>query len=64
MIHVLLVIFVFIYLYWCPTWFPYYIMFVSFSSNTTGVNSGTGTVCTSEAHEFILWSWWGSWCSI
>ena len=42
----------------------YYIMFVPFSSNTTGAKSGTISACTSEAPDFILWSWWGSCCSI
>ena len=30
-------LFVFIYVYWCPTRFQYQMMFVSFYSNTTGV---------------------------
>ena len=25
-----------IYIHWCPTWFPYQMIFVSFNSNTTG----------------------------
>ena len=29
---------------WCPTRFPYQMMFMSFFSNTAGVICGTGTV--------------------
>jgi len=36
-------LFVFIYIYWCPTSFPYQMMFVSYNSNTTGVTGGAGT---------------------
>jgi hypothetical protein len=32
-------LFVFIYVYWCPTWFPYHMMLVSLHSNTTSVTS-------------------------
>ena len=46
-------LFVFIDVYWCPTRFPYQIMFVSFNSNTTGVTSGAGTANPSGAPEFI-----------
>jgi len=42
-VNVLLVFFVFIYLYWCPTRFSYLMMFLSFSSTTTGITSGAGT---------------------
>ena len=42
---------VFIYAYWCPTQFPYQIMFVSFSNTTTGVTCGAGTANPSGAHE-------------
>ena len=45
-------LFVFIYLYWRPIRFPYQMMFVSFSSNTTGVTSGARTSSPSGAHEF------------
>ena len=45
-------IYVFIYVYWCPTWFPYQMMFVSFSSNTTGVACGAGTTHPSGAPDF------------
>ena len=40
-VHVLPGIFVFIYVYRHPTRFLYHTMFVSFSSNRTGVTSGT-----------------------
>jgi hypothetical protein len=46
-------LFVIIYAYWCPTRFPYQMMFVSFNSNTTGFRCGAGTAKTSGAHEFI-----------
>ena len=36
-------LFVFIYVYWCPTRFSSQMMFLSFISNTTGVTSGAGT---------------------
>jgi len=43
-----LLYFEFIYLYWCPTRFPFQKMFVSFNS----VTCGTGTVNPSEAPGF------------
>ena len=43
--------FVFIYAYLCPTRLPYQMMFVSFNSNTTGVNGVTGTAYPSRLHE-------------
>ena len=43
--------FVFIYVYLCPTRLPYQMMFVSFNSNTTGVNGVTGTAYPSRLHE-------------
>jgi hypothetical protein len=45
-------LFVFIYGYWCPTRFPYQMMFVSFNSNTTGVTRGAGSVRHSGVPEF------------
>jgi hypothetical protein len=42
-VHALFVLFVFMYLYKCPTRFPYQMRCVSFYSNTTGGISGTGT---------------------
>lgn len=53
-VHVLSMLIVFIYEWWCPTRFPYQIMFLSFSSNTTNVTSGTGTANPSGAQEFTL----------
>ena len=46
-------LFVFIYIYWCPTWFPYYTMFVSFYSI-----SETGSANPSRAHVLIPVLWW------
>ena len=46
--------FVCIYVYWYPTRFPYQMMFVSFSSNKTGVTSGAVTTYFSELPEFTL----------
>jgi hypothetical protein len=51
-VHVLIMSIVFIYVCWCPTRFPYHILFVSFNSNTTGATCGTGTVNPCEEHEF------------
>ena len=50
-IRVIFMLFVFIYTYWCPTRFPYQMMFVSFNSSTMGVISGAGI-----ANPF--WSTW------
>ena len=47
-------LFVFIYIYLCPTRFPYQTTFVSFNSNTTGVTCGTGTDYHSGAPEIFL----------
>jgi len=47
----LFMLFVFIYVYWCTTRFPYQLMFVSYS-NTTGVTSGIESVKPSGASEF------------
>ena len=43
-------LFVFIYVYWCPTRFPYQMMFVLLNSNSTGANSGAGTAYTFPKH--------------
>jgi hypothetical protein len=45
-------LFVFIYAYWCPTRFPYQIIFNVLNSNTTGVTSGEGTDYPSGASVF------------
>jgi hypothetical protein len=42
---------VFIYTNWCPTRLQYQMMFVSFTSNTTGVTCGAGTANPSGVHE-------------
>ena len=45
-------IYVFSYAFWCPTWFPYHMMFVSYNRNTTGVPCGAGrTANPSEVQE-------------
>ena len=50
--HDLFMLFVFIYVYWCPTRFLYQMMFVTFNSNTTGVTCGAGTAYPSGTPEF------------
>jgi len=50
-------IFVFIYIYWCPTRFPCQMMLVSFNSNTTGVTNGAGTANPTGAPDFVLELW-------
>ena len=45
-------LFLIIYVYWCPTRFPFQTMFVSFYSNKTGVINGAGTANPSEVPEF------------
>jgi len=45
-------IFVFIYVYWCPTRFPYPMMFVSSNSNMTGITCGAGTANPFGSPEF------------
>ena len=48
----LFMLFAFIYVYWCPTQFPYQMMFVSSNRNTAGVTCGAGTTNPSGAQEF------------
>jgi len=48
----ILMFFVFIYVSWCQTRFPYNMMFVSYNSNTTGVTCGTGTAYRSGVPQF------------
>jgi hypothetical protein len=43
----------FFYAYWCPTRFPYQMVFVSLNSNTTGVTFETETVNPVGTPEFI-----------
>jgi len=57
-------LFVFIYVYWCPTRFPHHMMFVSFNNNTTGATSGAGTAYHSGAPGFTPRFLWGLCCSI
>ena len=47
-------LFVFIYVYLCPTQLQYHMMFVSFKSNTMGVTCWTGTANPSGAPEFTI----------
>ena len=63
-VHVLILLFVFIYVFWCATRFPYQMMFMSLNSNTTGVTCGARTANPSGAHEFTPGIKWGSCCSI
>ena len=53
-VHVRSVLFVFIYVYWYPTRFPYHMMFLSFISNMTGITNDTGTAYPSGAPIFSL----------
>jgi hypothetical protein len=43
---------VFIYVYWCPTPFPYQMMFILFNSYTGSATSGTGSTDPSGTSEF------------
>jgi len=38
----------FVCIYWCPTRFPYHMMFVMFNGTTTGVTSGAVTAYFSD----------------
>ena len=51
-------------IYVCRTRFPYHMLFVSFTNNTTVVTSEAGTTSPSGAPEFIPGYKWGSCCSI
>ena len=53
LMNVLVMLFVFIYAYWCLTLFPYDMMFALFNSNTTGVICGAGTASPYGELEFI-----------
>ena len=44
-------LYVFIYVYWCPTRLPYHMTFVLFNSNTTGVTCGAETINSSRAFD-------------
>ena len=45
--------------YWCPTRFPYQMIFVSLNRNTTDATNDTGTDNSSRTPEFILGFQWG-----
>jgi hypothetical protein len=47
-------LFVFIYVVWCPTRFSCQMMFVSLYSNTLVATCGSGSADLSGAPEFIL----------
>jgi len=51
-VHVLFMLFAFIYIYWRPTRFPFQVMFESSNSNTMGVTCGAGTANPSGAPAF------------
>jgi len=51
-VHVLFIIFVFIYVYWCSRLFPYQMMFVLFHNNMAGATSGVESAYYSGAPEF------------
>jgi hypothetical protein len=50
--HVVLILFVFFDVLWCPTRFLYMKGFATVSSNTTNTNSGAESGYPSRAHEF------------
>ena len=52
-VHVMLMLFVFIYPYWYPTWFPCGMIFLTLIINTKGVSDGAGNGYPSRAHMFI-----------
>jgi hypothetical protein len=52
-VHVLLMLFVFIYVYWCPTRFPYQMMYVLIYNCTASVTRGVVNDNPSGEHEFI-----------
>jgi hypothetical protein len=51
------ILIVFIYACWCPTQFPYQIMFVSFNNTTWCVTCGVGTANLSGANECTPGFW-------
>ena len=50
-------------MYWCSTWFPCQIMFMSFNSNTTGSTNGEGTYNPSGRPELMPGFVWCVCCS-
>jgi len=55
-VHVLFMVFAYIYVYWCPSRFPYQMMFVLFISNTAGVTCRAGYPFRSTwvHHKFLV----------
>ena len=47
-------LFEFMYIHWCPTRFPYHMMFVSFFSNTAGASRRAGVVYAFWVPPFIV----------
>ena len=47
-------LFEFMYIHWCPTRFPYHMMFVSFFSNTAGASRRAGAVYAFWVPPFIV----------
>ena len=59
-VHVMLMLFVFIYAYWYPTWFPCGMIFLTLIINTKGVSDGAGLVTLLEricSSPLMLISW-------
>ena len=51
-VHVLFMVFTYIYVYWCPSRFPYQMMFVLVISNTAGVACRAGYPYLSSPQVF------------
>ena len=51
-VHVLFMLFVSIYVHWCPKRFPYQMMIVSFYSNTIGVTCAAGSAKPEFTHGY------------
>ena len=62
--HIVLLLFVWYNVYWCPTHFQYQMMFMLSSGNMPGVTSGAGTAYPSWSPEFTPIVWWYLCCSI
>ena len=52
-VHIIIMLIVFIYTYWCTTRFKYQMMFKSFNSNSTGVTSGSVTANSIGTSDII-----------
>ena len=59
-VHVLFMLFVFIYVYLCPTLFPYHMILLSFNIYTMGVTNGAGTSKPSGAPQLNASFLWGT----